>query len=336
MQNYQNTKYNNNTIFRNDKSDELLSLEYLKYLKNIDLNSANSEFVKTIKSLFKSKIDYFRGFINDEIFEFLDLFLELNDSKKRKSTNECINDLVIENEQLKSQNLYLHSEHLNLYNSYNLLINENKMLKNEIIDLKKKLEKSDEVLKEYIDLNSNLNKELIEYYNQELSVSIPIDLNEINNYNSPNISEEKYIENNIEKDFIDDKNIENKILEKSSKNNDHEYMGLQVNSWKNTSNCIGIDFKEKSNSYQKIFNKISFLLSKCKIDLNNFKNKKPIIPIDKKNLNKEKKYQSICYFDCFDHSNAIKIKEKIEEEKVIFNDKFDIYFSKPSWEYNKI
>ena len=74
MQNCQNIKYNNNTIYRNDKnkSDEMLSLEYLKYLKNVDLNSANSEFVKIIRLLFKNKIDYFRGFVDEEIFEFLD------------------------------------------------------------------------------------------------------------------------------------------------------------------------------------------------------------------------------------------------------------------------
>jgi len=150
MQNYQNIKYNN-TIFKNDKSDEILSLEYLRYLKNIDLNSANLEFVKIIRSLFKDKIDYFRGFIHDEIFDFLDLFLELDDSKKRVSTKEYINSIVLENEQLIKQNSYLHryfeknKEYIDKNHSFidenESLKNENESLKNEIINLKKKIRK---------------------------------------------------------------------------------------------------------------------------------------------------------------------------------------------------
>ena len=336
MQNYQTTKYNNN-IYRNDKnkSDEMLSLEYLKYLKSIDLNSANSEFVKIIRLLFKNKIDYFRGFIHEEIFEFLDLFLELNDSKKRISTNEYISNIVFENEQLIKQNSYLHryfeknKEYIDKNHSF---INENESLKNEIINLKKKLEKSEEDLKSCLDLNSNLNKELIEYYKKDLSESVPIILNEPNNYNVENLSEDKYIENNYENDYIDEDSIKDIIVEKSN-----EYMGLPENSWKKISNCIGIDFNEESCDYSKIYNKISFLLIKCKINWNDIKNKRPIIPIDKKISNKNnKKYQTVCYLDCFDHTNANIIKQKIEEEKVISTVKFKVYFSKPSWGYNKI
>ena len=341
MQNYQNIKYNN-TIFKNDKSDEILSLEYLRYLKNIDLNSANLEFVKIIRSLFKDKIDYFRGFIHDEIFDFLDLFLELDDSKKRVSTKEYINSIVLENEQLIKQNSYLHryfeknKEYIDKNHSFidenESLKNENESLKNEIINLKKKLEKSEEDLKSCTDLNSNLNKELIEYYKKDLSESFPIDLNEPNSCNVENISEDKYIEKNYEKDYIDEDSIKDVIVGKSN-----EYKGLPENSWKNISNCIGIDFNEESCDYSKIYNKISFLLIKCNVSWNDIKNKRPIIPIDKKISNKNnKKYQTICYLDCFDHTNANIIKQKIEEEKVISTLKFNVYFSKPSWGYNKI
>ena len=370
LNNYKISSNLNETSIHESDLIENVSIESLKKMKIIDLNFANKEFINIIRTIFLTKINYFRDIIKDEIFEFLDLTKELNDSKKNKSINQLLHDVVNENQELKNQysyfQRYIHDTEISFNDTIKKAKNENDLLKMEIFNLQQKLEKSDQDIKRYMDLNSNLNNEIIELHKQDFSSSTPIKLYDLNSSNNDHISEEKYIDNNfeddyikndyikndyIENDYIENDYIENDYIENDyiedeyskkidheySKKKDHEYMGLPENSWKNISNCIGINFNEESCNYTKIFNKISFLLIKCKINWDNFNNKRPIIPLDKIKSNKKNKiYQSICYLDCFDHANAIKIKEKIEEEKINSTQKFKVYFSKPSWEYNKI